>query len=139
MAAPMMSEPNPITRRQLRLWGAQTGGALIVLGTIVFIWRGHGWGRIPLALGVLFAVFGLSTIPPARILFRGWHVFVGALLWLWTRVALVMTYLIAVTPLALIGRIIARDRMRLRFPGRKETYWQDHRADERPDRYYRQF
>jgi hypothetical protein len=134
-----MTESTSITRRQLRLWGLQTGGALIVLGSIVFLWRGHGWGRVPLALGALFLVFGVTTIPPARYLFRGWHAFVGAVLWLWTRLALLLTYVVAVTPLALVGRLIGRDRMRLRFPGRKESYWQDHTADERPDRYYRQF
>jgi hypothetical protein len=128
-----------ITNRQLRLWGAMTGGALIVAGCLIFLWRGHGWGRIPLALGGLFAILGLTTLPPARFVYRGWHAFVGAVLWLWTRLALLITYLIAVTPLALIGRLTGRDRMHLRFPGDESTYWTDHPKNDRPDRYRRQF
>lgn len=128
-----------ITNRQLRRWGAMTGGALIVAGCVIFLWRGHGWGRIPLVLGALFAVLGLTTIPPARLVYRGWHGLVDAILWIWTRVALFLTYIIAVTPLSLIGRLTGRDRMHLRFPGKEKSYWTAHRDDDRPGRYRRQF
>lgn len=134
-----MNESKQITKRQLRIWGASTGAGLTALGSIVYLWRGHEWGKIPLALAALFIFFGLTTLPPAKLLFRGWHAFVDAVLWLWTRVALILTYFIAFTPISIIARIVGRDRMRLGFPGGKETYWEDHATDERSDRYRRQF
>ena len=134
-----MGERAAIGRRQLRLWGAQTGGALILMGVLVYFWRGHGWGRVPLGLGLLFALLGLTALPPARTVFRVWHALIGAVLWAWTRFALLVTYLIAVTPVALIGRLVGRDRLHLRFPGGKESYWQDHPEERSPRRYRRQF
>ncbi len=127
------------TKRQLRLWGAQTGGGLIVLGCLVLFWRGHGWGRLPLGLGILIALLGLTALPPARPAFRAWHLLVGVILWLWTRLALVLTFGIAVIPVALIGRLVGRDRMRLRFPADRKSEWRNYTGDSSPRRYGRQF
>ena len=134
-----MAAKIPVTRRQLRLWGAQTGGALLVLGVLVFGWRGEGWGRVPLLLGALFAILGLSALPPARPLYRGWHLLVGAVLWLWTRLALILTYMLAVTPISLLGLLVGRDRLHLKFPGGQESYWREQERDGSSNRYRRQF
>ncbi|MBD3162057.1 MAG: hypothetical protein GF346_07155 [Candidatus Eisenbacteria bacterium] len=134
-----MSTDRTITNRRLRLWGLQTGGALLVLGSIVFLWRGHGWGRVPLVLGALILLLGVTTIPPARWVFLGWHRFVDAVLWVWTKLALTLTFVVAVIPLAILARLVGRDRMRLRFPGKRDSYWQEEKPSDDPDRYRRQF
>ena len=134
-----MTGDRAITRRQLRLWGLQTGGALLALGSIVHLWRGHAWGAVPLILGGAFLLLGLAAVAPARAVYVGWHRLIGAILWAWTKLALTLTFLLAVVPLALLGRLIGRDRMRLRFPGGEESYWRKEEPRGGPDRYRRQF
>jgi hypothetical protein len=126
------------SRRALRIFGAQVGGALMIVGGLL-LWRDHGWGRIPLVLGIIIAFFGLTTLPPARSIHRGWHAFATGMLWTWTRLALALTFALAVVPVGWIGRLVGRDRMALRFPGGSKSYWRDHARDEDPDRYHRQF
>jgi hypothetical protein len=130
--------PSGLSRRALRLFGAQVGGALMIVGGLL-VWRDHEWGKIPFVLGAVFAFFGLTTLPPARLLYRGWHDFANGMFWAWTRVALFLTFWLAVVPVAWIGRLVGRDRMALRFPGKDASYWREHKKDDDPDRYRRQF
>lgn len=118
--------PSP---REMRVWATTLAAALGVVGSLfyfvdwgifsggqrfaVFLW---GFGAFALLTGITGTKLGL----PAYWLWMG---FVWVVSWLITHIALTSVFLFVVTPLALMARLIGRDRLQLR---RRATgsYWQ---------------
>ncbi len=99
----------------------------LALVSSVLCWRGvfavRTWGGIELVLG---AIAGLAWAQPGW--FRGYYQ-VSARLGFWSsqfvaRVVLVVVFVVLVTPLALLFRLMGKDALHLKRTRNASTYWQ---------------
>ena len=118
--------PSP---REMRVWAALLALALGVVGSLFYF---VDWGIFSGGRGFAFFLWGFGAVAfltgitgtkiglPAYWLWMG---FVWTVSWLITHVALAAVFFLVVTPLAVIARLIGRDRLQIR---RKTTgsYWQ---------------
>lgn len=130
------------TPRELRQWAVVTGPALGVVGALFYflewgIFRGgEGLAKFLWGFGVFALVTGLTGTKLGWPAYGAWMGFVYAVSWTIGHVALAGVYLIVVTPLALLARLIGRDRLQLRTRARA-SYW--HRLSDQPHNPERQF
>ena len=74
-----------------------------------------------------------------RPLYLGWMYATLPIGWVVTHVMLGLIYYLMFTPIGLIMRLGGRDLMQRRFDREASSYWIEHRPDDRPERYFRQF
>lgn len=74
-----------------------------------------------------------------KLLYRGWMKFAHVLGWVNTRIILTLVYLLIMTPLALIFKVLGKDPMNRRLGG-QDSYWAKRKSKlfEKED-YRRQF
>lgn len=123
-------------RRQLRRFGI---GGFVVTGAVGAwaLWR----GRVPLASGALGVAMLLGALGAARpsalaLPYRTWRSFAAALGFVNTRILLGVVYLLVVTPISLLLRLLGRDTLDLKW--RKDaraapTFWRPF-EEKRPKR-----
>lgn len=121
----------------LRKFGFVMAGALGVLGGIA-AWRGR---TIAWALLVAAAVFLLTALARPRAL-RGvervWMRFAEFLGRIMTLVLLTVTYVLVITPIGVVRRLLRKDSLGLQFDSTATTYWVpvDPEGANRPDKPY---
>jgi len=132
--------PSP---REMRKWAVLLAVAMALVGALFYfldwgIFRGgEGLAKFLWAFGTVALVTGLTGSKIGLPAYWAWMGFVYAMSWIIGHVCLALVYLCVVTPLALIGRLIGRDRLQLRSAART-TYW--HNIDPaRPHNPERQF
>jgi len=127
--------PSP---RDLRRWAAVVGPALAAVGALFhfvdwgvfaggqalakFLW---GFGAVCFVTGITGTKLGLPA-------YRLWTGFVYSVSSVIAFVSLALVYFAVVVPLALLARIIGRDRLRLRSRG-ETTCWQQLAPDRAHD------
>jgi hypothetical protein len=122
----------------------QFAGLWIVFFTALGLWCGlrHGQQELGIALVVLAVTIGpLGVWRPEFIkpIYTGWMAAVFPIGWLMSNVLLGVVYLVVVTPIALVFRLMKRDVLQRRSQPQQDTYW---RAKPMPDtmgRYLRQY
>jgi hypothetical protein len=118
--------PSP---RKMRVWAAALAAALGVVGSLFYFvdWGifsgGQVFARFLWSFGAFAFVTGITGTKLGLPAYWLWMGFVWVVSWLITHIALAAVFFLVVTPLALIARLIGRDRLQLR---RKTTgsYWQ---------------
>lgn len=122
------------TSRQLRRFGVTLGGVLSLLALAAFV-----RGRTPLAfaLGVaaaLFLLLGALAPPALSPVHAGWMALARGLAWFNSRLILLVVFLVIVTPIGLVLRLIRKDPLeRGTRPG---TYWRDPEPESLGDRHF---
>ena len=119
-------QPSP---RDMRVWAAILAGALSVVGSLFYFvnWGifsgGQGFARFLWSFGAFAFVTGITGTKLGLPAYWLWMGFVWVVSWLITHIALAAVFFLVVTPLALIARLIGRDRLQIH---RKTTgsYWQ---------------
>jgi len=101
------------------------------LGAPTAAWVCFGFGGVAGLLGLV----GTRAALPFYWLWMGIAFVMGNVM---SRVLLSCLYLAVVTPMALLGRVLGRDRLSLRGP-RADSYWVDHPSADAAHRYERQF
>jgi hypothetical protein len=116
--------PSP---REMRVWAAVLAGTLGFVGSLFyFVDRGIFSGGRPFAhflwgFGAFAFLTGISGTKLGLPAYWLWMGFVWTMSWVISHVALAATFFLVVTPLALIARLIGRDRLQLR-----RRRWQSH-------------
>lgn len=117
--------PSP---REMRVWAAVLAVALGFVGSLFcFVdWGifsgGQGFARFLWSFGAFAFLTGITGTKLGLPAYWLWMGFVWTVSWLITHVALAGVFFLVVTPLAMIARLIGRDRLQLRL--RKATsYW----------------
>ena len=130
---------NPTTRtlRQFALL------CLIVFGGLGgWKWVHAGASAISLAvfaLGVTVGVIGVVAPRAIKPVFVAWMSAAFPLGWAFSRVALLVLYLLVITPLALVFRLAGRDVLGLRRASGRDTYWTRKPQGLGVNSYFRQF
>ncbi|MBN2162758.1 MAG: hypothetical protein JXR25_15365 [Pontiellaceae bacterium] len=131
---------NPSTGK-LRQFGWIAPIMLQVLG-LVLRWRVD----LPVAAIGAMGLFGLLVFIVSRVesnLVR--PVYVGLMLvgfpigWIVSHLLMFLFYFGIITPVALVFRLIGRDKLHRRWEDRNETYWTEHPPCDSVERYFRQF
>ena len=124
-------DPSP---RALRSFGLVVGGVLLAVGALLW-WR-RGGGPWPWALsgaGGLLAALGAvlpGVLHPVRTV---WMTVAFALGFVMTKVLLTLVFVLAVTPTAVVLRLVGKDLLHRRPDPGAASYWLP-RDDGRPDR-----
>ncbi|MFM8886539.1 MAG: SxtJ family membrane protein [Chthoniobacterales bacterium] len=118
--------PSP---REMRVWAAVMAAALGVVGSLFYFvdWGifsgGQGFARFLWSFGAFAFLTGITGTKLGLPAYRLWMGFVWIVSWVITHAALTAVLFIVVTPLAIVARLIGRDRLQLR-PKRMSSYWQ---------------
>jgi hypothetical protein len=126
--------------RQLR----QFAWALIVFVTTVLavrLWRGHVVGPGSMALVAAgFSLGMLGALWPRRIewLFVAATTVTRPIGQVVSELMIVLMYFGVITPVAIVARLVGRDRMRRTFDRSASSYWVRRKPTADPSRYFRQ-
>lgn len=129
---------NP-SAKELIKFGATFLGGMAVIGLLYyFIFHDE-----PLAKGLWIAggvVFVLSFIPPvARILYILW-MGLGITMGLVTSpIILALVFLVLITPVGLVFKLIQRDTMKRKLDRGAASYWEEYKETDDPATYVKQF
>ncbi|MCY2931804.1 MAG: SxtJ family membrane protein [Planctomycetota bacterium] len=130
--------PTNPSKRFLRQFAA---GSVVFLGLIGTVWwfRGHSLAAIVLwAVGASIGAAGLVYPRSLRWVYVAIAVVSLPIGFIVSTAVLLATYLLALTPIGCIMRLLGRDSMGRRFDPAAESYWQS-RAQTPTKRYFRQF
>ena len=132
------SADRPKSRAELRRFGVVMATALGLLSALLW-WQSRSAAPYVAAIGALFV---LIAVVDARLLApveRAWMRLAAVMSAVMTRVLLVSTYYLAVTPIGLIRRLMGHDTLGLRPDPNASTYWVPVESDgpaTRPDKPY---
>ncbi|MGB5772986.1 MAG: SxtJ family membrane protein [Crocosphaera sp.] len=119
----MFHEIPKLDKKGLKEFGLVTGVLIALLfGLILPLLWGHNLPLIPwIIAGVLgsLALFIPQSLAP---IYQGWMRVAQVLAWINSRIILGIIFLLIVTPMALIMKIIKRDPMNRKLEFRLETY-----------------
>ena len=129
---------NP-SAKELIKFGATFLGGMAVIGLLYYFVLDNQ----PLAKGLWIAggaVFLLSFIRPiARILYILW-MGLGITMGLVTSpIILALVFLVLITPVGLVFKLIQRDTMKRKMDKGASTYWEEYKETEDPATYVKQF
>ncbi len=108
--------------KELRKFSWILGGAFLALGAFAW-WRGSGAANYLLAPGAIIAVVGTILPGALRWLFFAWMALGLVLGTIVTSIILTLVFLLAVTPIGLIMRMVGRDPMERELDRQASTYW----------------
>jgi multisubunit Na+/H+ antiporter MnhG subunit len=111
-----------IRRSELKRFGVTVGIAFAAFG-VLFLIRGKSFYPYLLGAGAAFLLFGLLLPAALRPIHKVWMAAAFAMGWFMTRLILTVLFLAIVTPFALIGRVIRRDPLKLKFKDGADSYW----------------
>lgn len=118
--------PSP---REMRVWAGVLAAALGVVGSLFYFvdWGifsgGQGFARFLWSFGAFAFITGMTGTKLGLPAYWLWMGFVWTVSWVISHLALAATFFFVVTPLALIARLIGRDRLQLRRRS-TQSYWQ---------------
>lgn len=117
--------PSP---REMRQWAGLLAVALGLVGSLFYflewgIFRGgEGLAKFLWAFGAVAFLTGVTGSKAGLPAYWAWMGFVYAVSWAIGHVALASVYFLVVTPLAVVARLIGRDRLQIRSAART-SYW----------------
>ena len=117
----------------LRRFGLVVGGALAILGGLM-LWRERAVG--PYVLGLAAILISLAGLAPRTLSApeKAWMMLARALGVVSTFVLLTLAWLVILTPLGLLRRLLRKDTLLRRRPRGRETYWMEAETASRFDR-----
>ena len=129
--------PSERTLRQFAATGCAAGAGFAV-------WYGFGQGNLTAAIACASAAaaLGLIGLVRPRLLrpvFVGWMVVAFPVGWVVSSVLLAALYYGLFTPVGLLFRLAGRDRLALRRPAGRASYWEPKPEVTDLRRYYQQF
>ena len=125
----------PKTERELRKFGIVMAGAFAVVALILWV-KSISYFPLAGAISALFLLLGIGlpmTLRPVEYVWMKIAMLIGAVM---TRVILSAVFLLAVTPIGIVMRLVGKDPLRLKHTA-KESYWIDADQDgtaARPDK-----
>ena len=113
---------------EMRLWAALLVAALGFVGSLFYFvdWGilsgGRGFALFLWAFGAFAFLTGITGTKLGLPAYWLWMGFVWTASWVISHVALAATFFLVVTPLAMIARLVGRDRLQLRRRS-TQSYW----------------
>ena len=119
----MFQEIPKLDKKGLREFGLITGGFIALLfGLLLPLLWGHDLPLIPWIIAGSLAFLSLFIPQSLAPIYQGWMKVAQVLAWVNNRLILGIIFLIIVTPMALIMKIIKRDPLKRKFEFSAGTY-----------------
>jgi hypothetical protein len=112
----------PSTQRDLRNFGLSVGIVLALIGGALWFWDKNGQ-LLFLVAGVALVVFGLVMPKILLPLQKVWMAMAVVLSWIMTRLILAIVFYIVFVATRLIGAIIGKQFLDLKWDRSATTYW----------------
>ena len=127
------------TRENLRKFAITVTVVLAVIG-VVLLWKNRAGYQYLWIVAVLLIVCGWAVPAILKPLYFVWLAFAALLGWIMTRVILGILFYIIFTPIGVIGRMLGKRFLDLRWKAAADSYW-EYRKDSRlePEHYEKQF
>jgi hypothetical protein len=128
-------------KKQLRSFGfiALIACGLIFAFLLLYKKVSFSLSAVPLFIGIIIFLSSLFSYRLTRLFYLG-LMFLGLPFGLAVSFLLMTAfYLLIITPMALLFRIIGRDALHRSFDKNKKTYWIAHKQCDSYERYFRQF
>ena len=109
-------------RRELRQFGLTVGIVFGLLG-LLFWWRDREIYPLFLALSVGLIFFGLTLPTFLKPIQKGWMTLGILLGWVMTRVILIFSFFVIITPIGLLARAFGQIPLQLKPDKNLDTYW----------------
>ena len=129
--------------RSLRSFGFVVGGALLLVATAIWVWRGFSPPRAAVILGgagLLLVALGLVAPWILKAVYYPWMALALVLGYIMTRLVLTAVFFLLITPTGMIMRLFGRDPLQRKRDPEAATYWipknYDHDSPERLEKYY---
>jgi len=113
-------------KKEQRKFGLLVGPVFIIIGLIR--WAIHGFIGIPyvwLGVGSVLILFGLIYPKVLQPVFFLWIKLAEALNWFMTRLFLVVSFYLIITPTGLFYRLFKGDPLNRQWLSKDETYWDE--------------
>jgi hypothetical protein len=126
------------TAADLRRFGLVMATPLALIGGFL-LWRGRPAALWLLGIGAVFLVLGLAVPAVLRPVERWWMALAMKLSIVTTFVLLALSYFLIVTPIAIVLRLLGKDRLALKADPARASYWEPVEAGgpaTRPDKPY---
>jgi hypothetical protein len=126
------------TAADLRRFGLVMAAPLALIGGFL-LWRSRPAAPWVLGMGAVFLVLGLAAPGVLRPVERGWMAFAMKVSIVSTFVLLGLSYFLIVTPIAIVLRLLGKDRLSLKPDPARASYWEPVEAGgpaTRPDKPY---
>ena len=122
--------------KELRNYGIVMAVALAVIGALLF-WRGKEHYLAFFAAAAAFLLAGLVAPAVLRPVYRTWMTLAGLMGWVMTRVILIATFVVLLTPIGLLLRLCGKDILDLRFKtAGQDSCWKERDSKEAGQRDY---
>ena len=127
----------PNSRRDLRKFGLTLG---IFFGVVagLMLWRGREMYVYFVGAAAFFLFFGLVLPVVLKPLHKVWMGLAMVMGWVMSRVILTVLFFAAITPIAVILRVLGKDILDLKHHTKKDSYWNTHKSRAKED-YENQF
>lgn len=109
-------------KKKLREFGLLVGLVFGLLG-FLFLWRDKALYPYFLGIAGFLIVFGGIAPKFLKPIFLAWMTLALLLGWVMARVLLSLLFYLAVTPIALILKVMKKDFLDLKFKDGRESYW----------------
>lgn len=128
------------TERDLRIFGALLVPFFALLGGLVW-WRSGSVFAVEVIGGVAIAMTAVFFLVPSwrRRIYFGWIYAVYPIGWVVSHTLLASIYYLVFTPVGVAMRLVGYDPLQRKLDPAAATYWIPRDAEERKDRYFKQF
>jgi len=110
-------------KSELRKFGLTVGIAFGILAGLLG-WAGKGYYFWFFVIAAVLIIAGLVQPRLLKYIHKVWMTAALAMGWFMTRVILVVLFYLIVTPIGLLGRILGKDFLDLKFPeAARQSYW----------------
>ena len=117
-------------RAELRKFGLVMAAAFAILACLRW-WIKSDLPEILFGISAVFFVFGVVLPMALGPVFRVWMKFAEVLNWVMTRILLTVVFFAAITPAAILYRLISGDPLKRKWESEATTYWEA--PDDQPD------
>ncbi len=127
-------------KAELRKFGLLVGGVFLGLG-LLFLWRHKAHYPYFLIPGLALVLLGLVLPRTLKAVYIGWMSLALALGFVVSHVVLTLFFVLVITPIGLVARLLGKDFLRLKLSRDAPTYWLPRhvKAPKAPADYERQF
>ena len=108
--------------RDLRKFGLMVGGVFAVLGAL-FLWRHKAHYPYFLWPGVVLVVIGTILPRALKWIYIAWMSVAFVLGFVMAHVILTLLFLLVITPIGLVARLVGKDFLSLKLDRAAKSYW----------------
>ena len=111
-----------IKKTDLRKFGITVGFILLIIAGLLF-WKENESFHVFLTIGIILCSLSIALPIILKPIFWIWMICAILIQWIITRIILSLIYYLIITPVGLIGRLLGKQFIELKWNSNNSTYW----------------